>query len=212
MPYAMERKASAIYRRFFVNLEKVAEMLAERIPPNALVLDIGGGDGELLNCLFALRPDLNVTMVDIASSVGKFVEPQHMDKVTFCPGTPIQTHLENHALTYDAAIVSDVMHHIPKDIRREFLKSIHGTLKLNGILLIKDVEPGSISSFLNYCADTYISGDKNVAHISRQDLISLVEKSLPSHQVEEIDLYRKNKPNYIINFSFEQKLNAAAAS
>lgn len=203
MPYSLERRSAKIYRFVFVDLSKVAKHFAHVLPVDARVLDIGGGDGELLNHLLTLRPDLNLTMVDIAASVGRFVEPQHLDRVSFCPETSIQEHLGSIAKPYDAAIISDVMHHIPGTLRLDFLASISAALRPGGMVLVKDIEPGHVISKLSLYADKYISGDRGVALVSRKELCELANQSLPKHQVSEIDLYTENRPNYIMGFTFD---------
>lgn len=203
MPDPMERSAAKIYRSVFVDLSKVAKHFADALPANANVLDIGGGDGELLNHLLTLRQDLNVTMVDIAPSVGRFVERQHLARVSFCPGTPIQEHLASITKPYDAAIISDVMHHIPGALRVDFLASVSAALRPGGMMLVKDIEPGHIISKLSLYADKYISGDRGVVLVSRRNLCELATQSLPKHNVREVELYAENKPNYIMNFTLE---------
>jgi hypothetical protein len=60
----LARRAGRWYRMIFVDLAKEAAALAAVIPLDARLLDIGGGDGEHLNHLLALRPDLRVTTLD----------------------------------------------------------------------------------------------------------------------------------------------------
>lgn len=203
MPFAVERKAAQLYRIVFVDLEKVAARLSDVIPASAQVLDIGGGDGELLNCLLARRPDLHVTMVDIAASVGRFLEPKYRDRVQLCPNTPIETHLDDAARRYDAAIVSDVMHHIPAQLRSAFLGDIHRALKPQAPMFIKDIEPGHPVATLSLYADKYISGDRGVSLVSMEQMKALVASSLPPHSVAELGLLESNRPNYILQFSFQ---------
>src|SRR5687768_9608190 len=126
LPAGLETLAAKAYRSIFVDLDKVAQHLAGALPANADVLDIGGGDGELLNRLFALRSDVRVTMVDIAPSVGRFLLPRFHERVRLLPGTTIQAHLQAlGAAMYDAAMVVDVMHHIPQAQREAFLGAVH---------------------------------------------------------------------------------------
>lgn len=63
-------KLAIIYRSFFVNLGLVASAVSEFIPSSALVIDIGGGDGMLLNWLLQSRKDICVNMLDIANNIG----------------------------------------------------------------------------------------------------------------------------------------------
>ena len=59
-----------VYRRIFVDLGTIAKQFDGAIPRNAHILDIGGGDGALIEFLLERRPDLTVTMCDRAPSIG----------------------------------------------------------------------------------------------------------------------------------------------
>lgn len=201
LPAAVETMAARAYRSIFVDLEKVASHLADALPSNANVLDIGGGDGELLNRLLARRIDVRVTMVDIAPSVGRFLLPQYRQRVRLLPRTTIQAHLltlREQSRKYDAAIVVDVMHHIPGGQRESFLGAVHEALSPGGVLLIKDVEPGHPRATLGYLCDRYISGDRGVALISIKELGDVVARVAPGLGVSELGLVQKDRPNYLV--------------
>jgi 2-polyprenyl-3-methyl-5-hydroxy-6-metoxy-1,4-benzoquinol methylase len=203
MTPAFERKAAGIYRSIFVDLRKVAARMAVILPDGANVLDIGGGDGELLNLLLADRPDIRVTMVDVAESVGKFVEDRHRQRVQFLPKTTIQDHLAAVGAHYDAAIVSDVVHHIPPSMRTGFIACVQSSLKPHGMLLVKDVEPGHAIAWLSLFCDHYVSGDRGVELISVSALRELAANCLPPHVSSEVGLLQQAKPNYLVRFDFQ---------
>lgn len=198
MPAGFERRAAAAYRRVFVDLRKVAATVAGALPADAHLLDIGGGDGELLNHLLAARPDVRVTMVDIAGSVGKFVEPAHADRVRLLPGTSIEEHLGQMRAPYDAALVSDVMHHLPGGYRAQFLRSVRDALVPAGSIFVKDIEPGHPVAWLSLVCDRYVSGDRGVVLVSLAELAALVEAELAPQAIGEIGLHRIDPPNYLV--------------
>ena len=199
MPGGLERKAAAVYRRVFVDLRKVAAAVAAALPADAHLLDIGGGDGELLNHLLAARPDVRVTMVDVAGSVGRFVEPAHDRRVRRLPGTSIEAHLAGLDAPYDAALVSDVMHHLPGGYRAQFLRSVRGALVPGGSIFVKDIEPGHPIAWLSLVCDKYVSGDRGVALVSLAELVALAEAELaPLAAAAEIGLHRVDAPNYLV--------------
>ncbi|MBB6599991.1 class I SAM-dependent methyltransferase [Luteimonas sp. MC1825] len=203
MPAGLERKAAAAYRRVFVDLHKVAALVAGALPADAHLLDIGGGDGELLNHLLAARPDVRVTMVDIAGSVGKFVEPVHFDRVRRLPGTSIEAHLGQLDAPYDAALVSDVMHHLPVAYRAQFLRSIRDALRPSGALFVKDIEPGHPVAWLSLVCDKYVSGDRGVTLVSLAELLALAEAELAPQAAGEIGLHRVDRPNYLVRLDLQ---------
>lgn len=203
LPASAERKASRLYRSVFVDLGKVATVLSRALPRDALVLDIGGGDGDLLNLVLEARPDVRVAMVDIADSVGKFLEPRHVGRVELHPRVAIEEHILTFAGRYDAAVISDVMHHIPQPHRSGFLLNVAKALRPGARMLIKDVEPGHPVATLGLFCDRYLSGDKNVSLISAQRLCEMSGASLPRHTASEIGLLKADRPNYLVQLQFE---------
>jgi len=202
MPLALERQAARAYRSMFVDMAEVAKILAASIPADARVIDIGGGDGELLNILLQMRPDLHVTMVDIAGSVGKFVRPEHMGKIVFLSLTRIEEHAAVAGDHYDAALISDVMHHLPASYRPQFLKSVRSVLNPGGSIFVKDIEPGHFIATLSLWCDKYVSGDKGVELVSQEGLRQILARSIPGHRAEEIGLFERNRPNYVMKIDF----------
>lgn len=210
MPSGFERRAAAVYRRVFVDLRKVAAALAGALPADAHLLDVGGGDGELLNHLLALRPDLRVTMVDVAGSVGKFVEPAYDDRLCRLPGTTIESHVGQLDAPYDAALVSDVMHHLPGGYRPQFLRSIRDALAPGGSIFVKDIEPGHPIAWLSLVCDKYVSGDRGVVLVSPVELVALAEAELaPLAAAAEIGLHRVDAPNYLVRLDLAAPGGAA---
>src|SRR5688572_8716954 len=82
--------ASHVYRSIFVDLELVAKTMSHHLPPQAHLVDVGGGDGAPLNPLLDVRPDVSVTMIDLAKNIGGGVEPRHAGRVRMLPGTSLR--------------------------------------------------------------------------------------------------------------------------
>lgn len=202
LPTSAERKASRLYRSVFVDLAKVAVVLSPTLPANAFVLDIGGGDGDLLNHVLEMRPDVRVAMVDIADSVGKFLNPRYSGRVELYPGTAIEDHILEFAGRYDAALISDVMHHIPEGRRAGFLLSVAKALRPGAQMLVKDVQPGHPIARLGLFCDKYLSGDRGVALISAEQLCELSRAALAQHTAREIGLLKVDRPNYLVQLRF----------
>lgn len=190
------------YRAAFVDLAKVAKAQSAAIPANSNVLDIGGGDGEPLNYLLALRSDLRVTTIDLAPVVGQWVDAMHADRVERIPATSIAQYLALGRSPPDVLLLSDVMHHIPVAERRAFFASIVELLGYSPYLkiIVKDVEPGFARARLGYWADKYITGDKAVSPIGRAELTSLVQYCLGPMRCDETCLFADDRPNYALVF------------
>ncbi len=196
-----------IYRRFFVDLEAVASALPA-IPAGGHLLDVGGGDGELINHIVTRFPNIKITMIDIAPKIGNFIDPNFKSKVTILPGVSMADYKikylsENGPIDY--ILISDVLHHVMPADRAVFFCDLAALVNANTKIIIKDIEPGYLKSHLSYWADKYISGDKTVSLIGRDVVVTSLRKIFPQINYYETDLLQKNKPNYCLVFSSGKK-------
>jgi hypothetical protein len=198
----LARVAGRWYRAVFVDLATEAAALAAVIPRDAHLLDIGGGDGEPLNHLLALRADLRITTLDPGPIVGQWINKRFQSRVTRLPSTTLEDYLAEGRPNPDAILIADVMHHISKAVRPEFLRSV-GVL-LDRVpqlrIIVKDVEPGSWRARLGFWSDRYITRDLNVSPISREHLALLFDEALGPLRRENTILFEADKPNYAIAF------------
>jgi hypothetical protein len=195
-------RAGGCYRAIFVDLGKVAAAIAGVIPRGAHLLDIGGGDGQPLNYLLALRPDLRVTTLDPGPLVGQWIEARFDAQVTRLSGTGIAEYLAAGRADPDAILIADVLHPIPESARASFLRSIRVLLERVPQLriIVKDVEPGSWRALLGFWADRYVTGDRNVSLISRDRLERLFIEALGPLRREDTGLFKTDWANYAIAF------------
>lgn len=193
------RFAAGIYRSLFVDVEAFAACLAREIPQGGHVLDLGGGDGEPLNSLLRLRPDLRITMIDLAPHVGQFIDDRHRSRVLFMPHTSLADYARNSIDRIDCLLVSDVIHHVTPHQRPAFFETLFQfATERKALVLVKDLEPGHFRSTLGIWCDRYITGDKNVELISRKALEALARRSVPDLTIGETDLYERDSPNYLL--------------
>jgi 2-polyprenyl-3-methyl-5-hydroxy-6-metoxy-1,4-benzoquinol methylase len=195
--------ASRIYRRVFVDLSKVAAAIGP-LESGARVLDIGGGDGHLVNRLLELNPGVRVSMIDIASSVGNQVSDTYRDRVAVFPGVSVAEYARQRPIPPDVILVSDVLHHIPSAERRSFFEDIRDLMAGQTCrLILKDMEPGHLRTYLSGLADRYVSGDKRVQFPSRRAVTDLVQAVFPGARCSETDLFCRDRPNYCLIFTTE---------
>ena len=191
-----ERTICAVYRRVFVDLRSVADRLMPALPLGAHIVDVGGGDGELLNLLPRDRPDLSVTMIDLRDRMGLFLEPEIAARVKKMPSTSLAQYKQTAGVDADVVLVSDVVHHVPIPWREEFMRDAHAILRPGGVLIIKDVARGEgFIAWLGVFVDRFISGDKNVSLESRDSMRSLVEGAVPMQQAADL-LGSSDSPNF----------------
>jgi hypothetical protein len=198
----LARRVGRWYRAIFVDLDKVARALAAVIPRDSHVLDIGGGDGEPINYLLALRPDLRITTLDPAPVVGQWIEARFERQVIRLPRTSLAEYLAAGRPDPDAILIADVLHHIPEAARAGFLDSVKALFarvpKLR--IIVKDVEPGYWRTRLGYWSDRYITGDRDVSPISRDRVAHLLDEALGPLHRSDTNLFEADRPNYAIVF------------
>jgi 2-polyprenyl-3-methyl-5-hydroxy-6-metoxy-1,4-benzoquinol methylase len=191
------------YRAFFVDLKKVARTTAEYVPPNAHVIDVGGGDGEPLNYLLRLRPDIKVTMIDLREGIGLLIDEQLSPRITIMPRTSVRQYAVRKSTPAQCVLVSDVIHHVPVHERATFLADLSDLVnRTQARIIIKEIEPGNVRARLSEFADRYISGDKKVSLISKSALKTLAESVFGQVTIEETSLFLEDNPNYSLVFSF----------
>ncbi len=82
-------------------VDVLSRELAERIPENARVLDIGCGSGDIAKCIMALRPDVTIEGVDV------YVRGETAIPIKEFDGKSIPAEDGE----YDIAMLVDVLHH-----------------------------------------------------------------------------------------------------
>jgi hypothetical protein len=198
----LARRAGEHYRAIYVDLAKVAVALAPAIPRDAHVLDVGGGDGQPINHLLSLRPDLTITTLDPAPAVGQWIDARYEDQVKRLPRTSLAEFVADPHAFADVILIADVMHHIPKYARHKFLDSVRVLLDRvpSLLIIVKDVEPGYWRALLGFWSDRYVTGDRNVNPISRDNVTRLFEEELGPLDCKETDLFKMDGPNYAMVF------------
>jgi 2-polyprenyl-3-methyl-5-hydroxy-6-metoxy-1,4-benzoquinol methylase len=179
------------YRRIFVDLNKIAEALDNLIPKGSRILDVGGGDGALIDRLLDRRPDLIVTMCDLAPEIGSFLSNANRAKVRLLPATDFT----DVGGKYDFVTLSDVVHHVPLDLRASFFALLAQHCSRWGCrnLVVKDIEPGTLRATLAKWMDWYVTGDRHVMPFSRSQLAKLVGRYFPQARRESA---MPDSPNY----------------
>ncbi len=193
-----------IYRSIFVDLNAVANSISAYIPQGAMIIDVGGGSGHLLNHLLSLREDLEVKMLDLSPTLGDAISECHLPKVDMYPETSMaEFSCDNNGKAL-VVLISDVIHHVPVEARATFFSGLNALLQNNNgaSIIIKDVEPGHIRSLLGFLADRYVSGDKNVSLIDRDEVTKkMFEPFGDSITTHETNLFNIDKPNFALVFT-----------
>lgn len=186
------------YRALFVDLEKVIDSFPAPAP-GASVLDIGGGDGELINVFLARHPEVRVTMIDLKPQLGNAIRAELRGRVDVLPGTSIRDLVSRQSAPFDMIILSDVIHHIPAAARPGFFRDLGDLVgQHDATLVVKDVAPGGFRAGMAYLADRYISGDRNVQMPSQNEMADLIRATFPEAVCTGTKLVEVDPPNYCL--------------
>jgi len=113
--------------------------IADHIPDQGTVVDIGCGRGLMANYLALERSSLQVTGIDKQT---KRIEAaratiKDRDNIHFY----LQDALELHNQEFDVIVVSDMLHHLTYPQQNKLLEHCYRILPEGGILLMEDVTP-----------------------------------------------------------------------
>lgn len=169
---AMEAPVSAAYRSLFLNVGALGTAI-DTIPFGPRVLEVGVGDGMIAAQILSHRPSATVLGVDLASNLGGLFDGDR-SRVTFRTISTSEL-LAEAPESFDAVVLSDVLHHVPVSARTGLLGDVDALLADDGVLLVKEsVVTKSPGYWMGYFSDRWISGDRNVSFLSEADLQTLV--------------------------------------
>jgi 2-polyprenyl-3-methyl-5-hydroxy-6-metoxy-1,4-benzoquinol methylase len=195
------QRAGEVYRRVFVDLDDVVDCLPE-MGETARVLDIGGGDGAVVNRLVERRAVGEVTMLDLSATLGGWLTDEARRRTRVMPETSVRDYVDMREQAVDFVLLSDVLHHIPPSARPEFFNDLTDLLRSSpgATLVVKDIDPSGWRGRLAFAADRYISGDRTVSAVPREVMPGLIRDGIARGSCIETDLYHRDSPNYCYVF------------
>lgn len=188
------------WRAFFVSLAEVVDSVPA-LSPDARVLEVGGGDGLLMNALCARFPHMRATIIDIQSEVGTALDESTRPRVELMGGTTLRAYAALGRPAADVVLLCDVLHHVLPAERRAFLEDLALVVHPRTLVFVKDVRPGSPRAYLGYLADRYITGDRGVCPLAEPDVEALVQSQFPWLKPTRTALHSRDAPNYSIVFA-----------
>lgn len=178
---SFEKPISEAYRGIFIDLDAFVTQIRCWAPASN-ILEVGCGEGAVIERLANAYPNADITGIDITPRVGRLFQGDKR-RVKFQHKT-IQEFAPSNLASFDLIIMCDILHHIPWQFHQEILREAGKVLKPDGYLVLKDWER-SFSAFHLLChfSDRFLTGD-HVKYKSAAELHGLIEDVFGSGAIQ----------------------------
>jgi 2-polyprenyl-3-methyl-5-hydroxy-6-metoxy-1,4-benzoquinol methylase len=165
-PY--ERGISEAYRSIYIDIDAFVELMRQWKPSANRILEVGCGEGAVTQRLNTIYPDAKITAIDITPRVGRLYRGLR-DNVRFIR-CGVQEIAATESGQYDLVVLSDVLHHVPRELRQELLDAIRTALAPKGTLVFKDWQRNRAPiHWLCYASDRWLTGDR-ISYMTRTEM------------------------------------------
>lgn len=193
-----EHRVAELYRSAFLDLRDYSAKISDWVPKACHILEVGCGEGAVTEVLAEVYPDANILAIDIASSAGRLYRGRR-GGVVFRQA-PVSDIAAEHPSSFDLITLSDVLHHIPPDLRPEILNSIRRCLAPGGRFVLKDwARTPTPIHWLCHASDRWLTGD-DVAFLTTREALNLVTSSVPAFKLVAQGSVSPWKNNYSLTF------------
>lgn len=180
----LQRRLTTVYRPFYGSFVEILNW----VPPGARMADVGCGSGALLLLAAALRQlesgygcDANPASIAIAKAANRW--PQ----LRFAVATDVP---EAALAASDVVCLIDVLHHVPAERQRPFLRELLRALAPGTTVIIKDVHPKPRWRALANRITDFLSTRSRVDYIGLDEVQSLMdEQSFIIREARRFNLY-----------------------
>ncbi len=179
----LERPVAELYRSIFVDITAFVGQIQKWTPaPPSHILELGCGEGAVIERLVKAFPQASITGIDITPKVGRLFRGDS-SRVTFKQQT-IQDFAPANLASFDLLVIADIMHHIPWELHKDILLSAAKILKPGGYLILKDWDRRrNLIHALCYFSDWYITGDQ-VRYKSAEEFRILIREVLGTNCIK----------------------------
>jgi 2-polyprenyl-3-methyl-5-hydroxy-6-metoxy-1,4-benzoquinol methylase len=182
-------KLAAMYQDKFMNLDlynDTYDLFCELVrTPNAKILEIGCGPGNITRYILSKRPDFQIEGIDVASAMLKLAKennPTADFKVMDC------RHIDTLPTTYDAVLCGFCLPYLSKDDCRKFISDCAILLNTGGILYFSAIE----DEYAKSAMETSSNGEHRIFVYYHE--AAYLQQWLSEYGFEEVALSRKNYP------------------
>jgi ubiquinone/menaquinone biosynthesis C-methylase UbiE len=165
-PY--EHAIASAYRAIYVDLDALVECFLRWQPVAMKILEVGCGEGAVTERLRASYRDATITAIDVTPRVGRLYRGPR-ERVRFVQCT-VQDIAAAEPGAFDLVILSDVLHHVPVELRQGLLDSVRVTLAPGGLFVFKEWERNRAPiHWISYASDRWLTGDR-VQYMGREEM------------------------------------------
>jgi len=165
-PY--ERQISEAYRSIYIDIDAFVELTHQWKPKANKILEVGCGEGAVTQRLSAAYPDAKITAIDISPRVGRLYRGL-LNDVRFVR-CGVQEIAARESGQYDLVVLSDVLHHVPLELRQGILDSVRTVLAPKGTFVFKDWQRNNTPiHWLCYASDRWLTGDR-ISYMTRNEM------------------------------------------
>ena len=177
-----EHRISELYRSVFVDLDAYVDQIARWAPDPGSILEVGCGEGAVTERIARRYPTADILAIDITPRVGRLFRGP-AERVTFAEIT-VQEIAAQRAGGFDMAIISDVIHHVPLDLRTEILDATRRAVAPGGVVVFKDWErTASPIHWMVHGTDRWITGDR-VQYLRKAQADAMMTRVFGARAVE----------------------------
>lgn len=194
-----EHRVAELYREMFMSVTDYGEQVTKLVESPRRILEIGGGEGAVTEVLAARFPDAEILSIDISPRIGRLYRGRH-EGVTFRETTIQEVAVEKPG-AFDLVTLSDVLHHVPHDLRQEVLAAAASCVAPGGRFLLKDWgrAPTPIH-WLCHAGDRFLTGDR-VAYLTPDEANAIIKQSAPKLTPAGRATIRPWRNNYVQLFA-----------
>jgi 2-polyprenyl-3-methyl-5-hydroxy-6-metoxy-1,4-benzoquinol methylase len=165
-PY--ERQITDLYRAIYIDIDAFVDLVKKWSPTATRILEVGCGEGAVTQRLRVAYANAEISAIDITPRVGRLYQGP-LDRVRFIK-CDVQEIASKEQGRYDLIVLSDVLHHVPLEIRRGLLDAVRVALAPNGTLVFKDWQKNYAPiHWLCYASDRWLTGDR-VCYMTREEM------------------------------------------
>lgn len=170
-----EHQITAAYRAIYLDLDDYVDAVRAWKPQAREILEVGCGEGAVTERLAIAYPDARITAIDITPRVGRLYRGP-ADRVEFRQCT-VQEIAAQEPGKFDLAMIADVVHHVPRELRKGLLDACRDSLAPGGSLIFKEWERSRTPiHWMCHASDRWLTGDR-VSFMSRDEGRSLLAQT-----------------------------------